>query len=285
MMALGLVPAEDAGRDEALLDSLARRPLRILLAEDSVVNQKLAVGLLERHGHTVAVAHNGREVLATLDGGDYDVVLMDVQMPEMDGLEATSLIRERERQTGAHVPIIAMTAHAMRGDRETCLTAGMDGYISKPIRATKLFETLHAIVERTVSSNIGDAFDLGDGTMDWSKALAVVQGDRELLKEVVVAFLDEYPRILDEIRNSIDGRDHALLRRSAHKLKGATRYLGAQGAYDYAFSLECMGRDGTTQGATATLKLLEEEIDRLKPNLTVFAETGQFASSAGSTKA
>ena len=123
-------------------------PLQILLVEDSLVNQKLAIGLMEKHGHSVDVANNGKEALAALAFGQFDVVLMDVEMPEMDGLEATAVIRERERQTGQHVPIIAMTAHAMKGDRQRCLEAGMDDYVSKPIRAQRLFETLESVLPR-----------------------------------------------------------------------------------------------------------------------------------------
>jgi signal transduction histidine kinase/DNA-binding response OmpR family regulator len=121
-------------------------PLRILLVDDSVFNQKMALGLLQKHGHTVVVANNGREAVAWMDPGDFDVVLMDVEMPKMDGLEATAVIREKEKGTGSHVPIVAMTAHAMKGDRERCLAAGMDDYISKPVRAQQLFDTLASVL-------------------------------------------------------------------------------------------------------------------------------------------
>jgi signal transduction histidine kinase/DNA-binding response OmpR family regulator len=121
-------------------------PLRILLAEDSLVNQKLAVGLMEKHGHSVVVAMNGKEAIAALASQEFDVVFMDVEMPEMDGLEATAVIRVEEEQTGKHMPIIAMTAHAMKGDRERCLEAGMDDYVSKPIRPQQLFAALESAV-------------------------------------------------------------------------------------------------------------------------------------------
>jgi two-component system sensor histidine kinase/response regulator len=116
--------------------------LRVLLAEDNAVNQKIASRVLEKQGHHVTIAADGREALAALDGENFDVVLMDVQMPEMDGFETTSAIRVRERDTGKRLPIIAMTAHAMQGDRERCLAAGMDSYIAKPIRARELIELL-----------------------------------------------------------------------------------------------------------------------------------------------
>jgi len=123
------------------------RKLRILLAEDNAVNQKLASRLLEKRGHTVAVASNGREALKVLEKQRFDLVLMDVSMPEMDGLEATRAIRTAERTTGAHLPILAMTAHAMKGDRERCLDAGMDGYVSKPVQAQELFEAAEAVLQ------------------------------------------------------------------------------------------------------------------------------------------
>jgi CheY-like chemotaxis protein len=121
-------------------------PLQVLLAEDSLVNQKLAIGLLEKHGHSVVVANHGKEAIAKLASQQFDVVLMDVEMPEMDGLETTAVIRTREQQTGEHIPIIAMTAHALKGDRERCLEAGMDEYLSKPIRAVTLFEILESVL-------------------------------------------------------------------------------------------------------------------------------------------
>ena len=121
------------------------RPLRILLAEDNSVNQRLAVRLLEKQGHTVVIANTGREALAELEKQSFDAVLMDLQMPEMGGLEATANIRAQERQTGNHLPIVAMTAHAMKGDRERCLEVGMDDYISKPIRPKELYDTLKRI--------------------------------------------------------------------------------------------------------------------------------------------
>jgi two-component system sensor histidine kinase/response regulator len=139
-------------RDEGMMASPgepqeALPPLHVLLAEDSLVNQKLVIGLMEKYGHSVVVANNGKEAVAALAAHQFDIVLMDVEMPEMDGLEATAVIRVRERQTGTHIPIIAMTAHAMKGDRERCLEAGMDDYVSKPIRAQRLLDTVRSALQ------------------------------------------------------------------------------------------------------------------------------------------
>ncbi|MHB8901659.1 MAG: hybrid sensor histidine kinase/response regulator [Thermoguttaceae bacterium] len=148
-MSLGIAAPQDEGPGPAASPpGQPLTPLRILLAEDSLVNQKLAVGLLTKYGHSVTVAANGKEAIVALASHAFDLVLMDVEMPEMDGLEATAVIRVKEKQTGEHVPIIAMTAHAMKGDRERCLEAGMDEYISKPIRAQQVFAVLKSCLAK-----------------------------------------------------------------------------------------------------------------------------------------
>jgi len=148
VLALGVNAVDEETRSAPATapPSAPQRSLRVLLAEDSLVNQKLAVGLLEKHGHQVTLANHGREAVAAWESQDFDLVLMDVQMPEMDGYEATEAIRTRERETGRHTPIIAMTAHAMKGDRERCLAAGMDGYVAKPIRAQQIFDAIEQVL-------------------------------------------------------------------------------------------------------------------------------------------
>ena len=255
---------------------IARRRLSILLAEDSLVNQKLAIGLLESRGHTLRIANNGREAVSAASKGAFDLVLMDVQMPELDGLEATTLIRARERGTAKHIPIIAMTAHAMKGDREACLASGMDGYISKPIRAAKLFETIDEVLNELTDASIVVGGEIA--SVDWAKALEVVQGDRDLLREIVEAFLTEYPQLLEQIRSSIDTENNELLHRAAHTLKGSMRYFGITQAFEQAYALECMGRDSQFSEAEDQLALLIAEIDRIEPELSRFTQSGELKS-------
>ena len=149
-------PSADGGEKER--DSKRKKEApsyNILLAEDNLLNQKLAVRLLEREGHRVTVVNNGRQAVEAVEKGSYDFVLMDVQMPEMDGLQATAAIRERESMTGGHVPIVAMTAHALKGDREKCLMAGMDAYVSKPFKPGDLFEVISNLSLRSESKENG----------------------------------------------------------------------------------------------------------------------------------
>jgi len=235
---------------EATPKRKATRRLKILLAEDNPVNQQVASRILERRGHAVIVAGDGRSALAALEGAHgFDAVLMDVQMPEMDGLEATRAIRERERGAGGgRVPIIAMTAHAMEGDRERCLAAGMDGYISKPVEADDLVRT----VERAA------------GAFDASRAAARLGGDENLLRELLELFLADAPRMVSEVRDAIDAKDAEALRRAAHALKGSVANFGAGGAVDAARRLETMGAAGNLADARAALSELEQALDAFK---------------------
>jgi CheY-like chemotaxis protein len=238
--------------------------LHILLAEDSLVNQKLAVALLEGSGHRVAVAHNGREAIAALDTEKFDMLLMDVQMPEMDGLEAAGKIRARERHTGGHVPIIAMTAHALKGDRERCLAAGMDGYISKPIHVGELFDAidgLFAVPTELVEQPPAEM--AGRTIVDWQEALQAVRGSPQVLSTVLNAEVVELPRLMEAIRQAIADNDAKALQAAIHSLKGALRYLGKTMAFEELVRLENMGQDGSPAGAAPALVTLEAEILRV----------------------
>jgi len=249
--------------------------LRVLLAEDSLVNQKLAVGLLQSHGHTVVVANNGVEAVALHRAQPFDLVLMDVQMPEMDGLEATAAIREREKSTGQHTPIVAMTAHAMKGDRQRCLEAGMDSYISKPIRSVDLFATIEEALGHAPAVVPEHIPPPEEGVLDWSVALTAVNGDRQLLREIILAFLEEGPRLIKEIRAAVAAKDADSLRRAAHTLKGSMRYFGASRSFDRAYELETLAYRHELDEAPARAAELEAEVDRLIPALEAFVAPAQ----------
>ncbi|MFN0020666.1 MAG: response regulator [Pirellulaceae bacterium] len=239
-----------------LLGSNTLRPLHVLLAEDSVVNQKLAIALLQKHGHSVVVAANGKDAVAVLEKQAFDVVLMDVQMPEVDGFEATAIIRTRERGSGRHIPILAMTAHAMKGDRERCLQAGMDDYVSKPIRAELLFAALERLLGNRPSFDSKICGEAATSVIDFSAALKNMDGDRSLLRDVFQAFLDESPQHLLSIKQAIAAQNGTLLQRAAHTLRGTMGTIGWTGSTEVAAELEQMGKDHNfTQAATVLAKL------------------------------
>ena len=231
-------------------------PLHILLAEDNIVNQRLAVRMLEKWGHSVCVGGNGKLALELMERESFDVVLMDVQMPEMGGFEATALIREREKTAGGHIPIVAMTAHAMKGDRERCLDAGMDDYVSKPITAHELGAILGKIAE-AVNTQEQEA-KVAVLTIDRHGLLDRVGGDAETLKEVADAFVSESPRLLAEMRVAIEGADFKRLERAAHSYKGAISIFSVTPAVALASDLEQMGVRLDLAGAKRQLKLLED---------------------------
>jgi PAS domain S-box-containing protein len=272
-----------AGQPTAERPTPAGRPLRILLAEDNPVNQKVAVGLLEKQGHTVTVAGNGREALTALYPADslanedrglpFDVVLMDVQMPEMDGLRATAAIRQRERVGGEHLPIIAMTAYALKGDRERCLEAGMDGYVSKPIRRAELLEALQAVVPaRAEPAAPPPAEAAAPKPLDVTAALEELLGDQKLLTELAGLFLAECPRWVAEIHAAVACGDARRLQLAAHSLKGAVTSFVARDASEAALRLEKMGRSGDLSAAAGAVAALVQEVERLRPALTALAE-------------
>ncbi len=249
------------------------RSLRILLAEDGIVNQRVAVDLLEQRGHRVTVANNGQEALDAFDRGSFDVVFMDVQMPDMDGLEATRIIREHENETGGHVPIIAMTAHAMKGDRERCLEAGMDGYIAKPIRAKKLYATIDEVLCEIKEPQQKDAPLTEEGaSIDLEKIRKQTGVRPGILKEIAGVFIVESGRTMTRIRDAIANGDYSELELAAHTLKSSLRTFGAVQAADAAFRLETMGRDGNPADAEEAWSTLEKEVERLRETLADFGK-------------
>ncbi len=261
------------------------RHLRLLLTEDNPVNQMFAVAILEKKGHDVRIANNGKEALDILEKEKIDAVLMDIQMPVMDGLEATRQIRQREKTTGRHIPIIAMTAHAMAKDREECIAIGMDHYVSKPIRTEHLFEILDGIapanrdvpaeppVQRPEiqlmepasamkNTNVRPVVDAA--IFDREEALKQCLESTELLGQLVQVFMKNADQMMAEIAGAIERQDPKALHRSAHTFKGAVGNLAAKNAYETALRLEQMGRNNNLAGAEDAFEELRQELSQLK---------------------
>jgi two-component system sensor histidine kinase/response regulator len=242
-------------------DETTRRSLNILVAEDNVVNQKLAMKLLEKRGHKVTLAGNGREALAAVGKKPFDLVIMDVQMPVMDGLEATAQLREREELTGQHQPVIAMTALVMKGDRERCMAAGMDGYLSKPIRPQELDEVLERYIARGYEAAAIAAPERPmQSHVATEELLERIDGDRGFLAELLELFRGDYPELMQSAEAAIEAEDVATLQRTGHALKGALSNLSANTAAELAGFLEIMGGDGDFRQASATLNELAQEL-------------------------
>jgi PAS domain S-box-containing protein len=250
----------------------ARKRLNVLLAEDNMVNQKLAMRILEKRGHHVVAVSNGKEAIDKYEKEQFDLVLMDVQMPEVDGFEATQRIRQIEKQKGGHIPIVAMTAHAMKGDREKCLAAGMDEYVPKPIKTQELHNVIENLALKSIAQNKSgehpiDSHDPDGPTkdiFDLTKALQVVDGDKGLLKEITVMFLEELQENTEGIVQAIRKKDADALEKAAHSLKGSVGNLGAKRAYGAAYRLESIGKEGRLAEAKGALAELEKELGELE---------------------
>jgi CheY-like chemotaxis protein len=259
-------PADDPTATSAPAHKTPKRRLRVLVAEDNLVNRKLVTTLLEKRGHQVRSVENGREALAALDGqakDNFDLVLMDVQMPEMGGLEATRAIRANEGAASPRLPIIALTAHALKGDRERCLDAGMDGYLPKPIDVNQLI----AMVEGFARPSGEDPEASDDSTtavvFDEATALTHTGDDRELLKEIVELFRSDSPASLKAIKQAIDNGDSEALATSAHALKGSIAAIGGTEGHRLARELEGLGRSNRVEDAPRLYAALEKQITLL----------------------
>ena len=239
---------------------------RILLAEDHPVNQRLATRILEKWGHQVTVSSNGKKAVEAYDAGVFDLILMDLQMPEMGGLEATALIREREMTRGTHVPIIAMTAHALKGDRDKCLAAKMDDYISKPINPEKLFQ----LIETFLQANAGRAplDDREPAVMDRNAALRRAGGDLALLRELAELFVADTPGLLRQMDEALGKADWNFLERSAHRLKGAVANFDAQRLFDLLVCLETAARSRQVEESAKLVVEIKSELSRFERELS-----------------
>jgi|GEM_PF-703920 len=258
--------------------------LKVLLVEDNPVNQKIALILLQKQGWKVKVASNGKEAVEMTEKEEFDLILMDVQMPEMDGVTATKIIREREKLADKHTPIIALTAHAFEEDRQRCLKAGMDAYITKPIEIKTLLETVKRVLgekakramsvseeqkeipkrkqkedkltedgQKAVSEQVSSSFDL-------SRALEMAGGDKEFLKELLDIFINDYPAKLSLLKEAVAKKDFKIIVEAAHALKGAAANLGLTSIQELARQLEYAGRENKSENLAELYQKLAQEL-------------------------
>ena len=251
------------------------RSLRVLVAEDNEVNRALAVRLLAKRGHEAVVVATGLEALAAWENGRFDLILMDLQMPQMDGIAATAAIRDRERARATYTPIIALTANAASTDEARCLAAGMDAFISKPVRIAAFYDTIAAVLDRgastttgeTVLSEVPEVFDL-------ASALEAVDGERELLNGMIAIFMRQTPRVMQDIDTAITAGDAGALEIAAHKLKGSIAMFGARAAREAAQRLEDLAEAGELSAASAPREALGAEVQRLTAALDAVGAEG-----------
>jgi CheY-like chemotaxis protein len=250
----------------------ARRKLRILLAEDNPGNQALVTRLLEKRGHTVEVVANGKKVLEALERNSaphFDLILMDMQMPEMDGAECVARIRAQENGTASRIPIIALTAHALKGDRERFLALGTDGYLPRSVRAQGLFETIEGLLHLPCGAVGGENLETNrDPGVERQQVLARLEQGKALLGRFIRVFVDDCPKLLAAARDAAARQDVAEFRRAAQALKNGLAFFSARAAREAAQKAELIG---CTQGVEHTgeaLAWLEEELECLQPALS-----------------
>ena len=256
--------------------SKSSRPAKILLAEDHPVNQRLAVRILQKWGHQVSVAANGQKAIEAVDREHFDLVLMDVQMPELGGVEATAAIRERDELRGTHLPIIAMTAHAIKGDREKYLAAGMDEYISKPIDPEKLFLIIERILgalppaasPETAPAQTPRAAPLA--ILDRQAVLHRTGGDIELLGEMFGLFVNDSPGLIQAMQEALHASDWNVLERAAHRLRGAAGNLDARALCTLAGQLETLAREHKSEDVPTVLGEIASALAQFENEMKMF---------------
>jgi PAS domain S-box-containing protein len=266
------LPPRDSSHSPTVSDSTccssgatADGGLRILLVEDNRINQRVAVRMLEKEGHQVTVAEDGKKALLAVEQNTFDLAFMDVQMPEMDGYDTTAAIRAREQATGRHLPIIAMTARAIKGDRERCLAAGMDDYVSKPVTYDELRRVLQTV-------RASPTFPLA---FDETAALSRVDGDVGFLRELASLLAEDAPQLLTQIGDAVAAEDAVRVEKTAHRLKGALIPFCSAAAFEAAQSLEQFGHSGGLGGANQKYHDLENHLDRLLAKLAEFLAEGK----------
>ncbi len=284
----------------------ATSALRILLVEDNPANQKFAAYILRERGHTVEIVGNGRQALRMAQENQYNIILMDVQMPGMDGLEATKAIRAWEKKVSGtvfnngqtnisdeqgkmvpdtfFVPIIAMTAHAMKGDRERCLAAGMDGYLSKPIDGREMIVLVESLAAGAAAPRVNSVFSPQVSlpaakppaalVFDPELALKRCLNSRNMLGDMIQCFFDEVDSLFPQMRSALRKGDLTELGRLGHRFKGTLVYLGAEPAIDAALQIERFEQQGGEQlDAQEAVRLLQQECEALKAALLAYQRT------------
>ncbi|MBI3844880.1 MAG: response regulator [Planctomycetes bacterium] len=281
LTAIGRAPNRDSKSLAVTTDSIRedRLRLRVLVGEDNVVNQKLIARTLEKMGHSVVVAADGRKVLEALERESFDLVLMDVQMPDVDGLTASRTIRENEKTTGTHVPIVALTAYAMQGDRERCLAAGMDDYASKPLQTRELTRVLDRLFpadeRRRETSSTAEPRPKTEAPvvpeprmMNHEAALRQLDGDLSLLRELGRAFASSSTGLVSGLRSAMERRDSAAVHALVHKLRGTLPILGAGSTLDLACRLESIVDGADSSDADRALADFDSAFSRLMEEIS-----------------
>ncbi|MBF0474296.1 MAG: PAS domain S-box protein [Deltaproteobacteria bacterium] len=269
--------------EEIIPKGYYRQPSKnVLLVEDNQINQLIAKALLIKAGHCVDIANNGAEAVEKFAEGDYDLILMDVQMPVMDGFKATRIIRQKEELSGKHIPIIAMTAYAMKGDRERCLNSGMDEYLTKPISPEKLYDIINMVMTGEPTPSLGlvgyshletDNLSPLHEIFDQNDLLQRVLDQVDLAKEMVTGFIAQCPSSLERIERAIQAKISEALREESHFLKGSAGNVSAIGISKAAAELEQMAKEGNFQTAAEVYRELVNQVEAARPILVKFVET------------
>jgi len=252
--------------------------LRILAAEDNRVNQRVLARMLEKEGHRVTLVEDGEAAIRASEETDFDVILMDVQMPVMDGLEATGSIRRRELTTGKHVPIIALTAHAMKGDRERCLGGGMDAYVAKPVQKQELLHIIYQYSTPPVSDGLraGGATAIAEtGVLDIARGLERSGGDEQILAELCELFVHDSDVLPPIMLRALEKGDSEAAARAAHRLRTSAGTICGTRAYYAAQTLEEAARAGDKNKITAAMRLLQLELRNLRTAAKKFLAQGR----------
>ena len=262
-----------AGREDTFVTRHSlqenRSRLRLLLAEDNPVNRSMIQHMLEKRGHFVKGVEDGHDVLRALDADAFDLILMDVQMPSLDGFKTTAIIREREQGTGRHIPIVALTAHAMRGDRERCLAQGMDGYVTKPIQMGTLLAAVEELVPRQEATPQALAPESQEPEapsgepIDRKRAMELMEGDEVLFAQALQVCVVDFEQQLATITAAMGRHDLPPVSRSAHRLKGGLSMIAAIPASHAAARLETLAANGDEEACVVAVKSLQAEFSRL----------------------